>query len=84
VEQLRPRIFCVADDDGVGVRLRVFRDERHVRPAEDDGDAATSKVIREFVRAHRGSGDDGEADEIGVEIQRDIGDTLVNQSYVRR
>lgn len=83
-EELGPRIFGVADDDRVGVRCGVGGNEGDMRAAEDDGDTAAAEVVGEFVGADGRARDDREADEIGIQIKRDVGDALVKQLRVCR
>ena len=66
------------DDDGVGVRLRILGDEGDVGAAENDFDAALTKFGSEFVGAHRGAGDDGESDEIGLQVGGHVGNSFVD------
>ena len=81
-QQLRPGIFGVADDDGIGVRLGVVGNERYVRPAEHDRDAALPKMIGQFISAHRRAGDDGQPNEVGIKIKRHIGNAFIEQLQI--
>ena len=81
-QELRPGVLGVADDDGVGVRGGVIGDERDMRSAEDDGEAAAAEMIGERVGADGGAGDHGEADQVRVEVERDVGDALVDEAHV--
>ncbi len=76
-EQLRPRIFGIAGDDGVGVWLGVVRDKRHMRPTQHNLNTTLPKVIRQFVGANRRPGDNGQPNEVGIQAERHVGDAFV-------
>ena len=73
-----PRILGVAHHHRVGVRLCVLGDQRDMRPAENDRDAARPEVIGEGVGADGGPRDDRESDEVHVEVERDVRDALID------
>ena len=77
-QQLRPGVFRVADHDSVRVRLCVLGNERHMRPAQHHGDASRAEVICEFVSTPRRAGDDGEPDQVCLQVERHVGDPFVD------
>ena len=50
-----------------------------MRSAQHHGDAARAEMIREFVSAPRRAGDDGQPDQIRIQIERHIGDPFVDE-----
>ena len=78
-QQFRPGIFGITDNDRIRMRLGVVGCERYVRSAHDNLDATLSKTRRNLVGALRRSGNNGNTDEVNVDIQRDILDAFVIQ-----
>ena len=76
-QQFWPGIFGIADNDRIGVRLRVVGHQRDVWPTHDDPDPPLPEVRRDFIGALRRTGDNGDADQVDVEILRNILDAFV-------
>jgi hypothetical protein len=82
-QQLRPGLLGVADAHRVGILHGLLRQQRDVRTAQHHRDGARTIVPGELVAARRAAGDDGDADEVGREIGRHVGDALVVEREFR-
>ncbi len=83
-QQLRPGLLCIADADRIGVLRRFLRHQRDVRAAEHHLDLARAVVPGQLIAARCASGDHGDADELGIEIARYVGDAFVVEREVDR
>ena len=81
-QQAGPLVLGVADHDGVGVGLGIVGDEGHMGPAEHHGGAPPAEVLRQLVGPGGGAGDDGQADDVGVEVRIDVLDALVDADHL--
>ena len=61
------------------MRQRVVWDERDVRTAEHDRNAALAVVTCKFVGAVGSSGNNGHADDVDIEVRRNVFDAFVEQ-----
>ena len=85
LQQPRPRFLGISDDDAVGMVDGFLGDQRRVHAAEDHRDVPVPESPRQLVRARRGSGNDGDADQIGVNrVWIDVVHALVEQRDIGR
>ena len=82
-EQPRPFLFGIPDHDAVGMGLCIVRHEGHMGTAQHDADPAAAEMTRQLVRAPGRAGDHRHAYDVGLKIQVDIGDPLVDADDVR-
>ena len=78
-KQLGPRVLGVANNDAVGVRVRVVWHQRDVRASENHWYAARSEVRGQFVCARGSAGNDRHADHIRGKVQVDVFDAFIDE-----
>src|SRR6266581_9099120 len=66
-QELRPRLFCVPDDNGVRVRLSLVGNERRVYSTNDHRHTHLSQLAREIVDTRSIRRNTGDADNIGID-----------------
>ncbi len=77
-QQFGPGIFGVAGDNGIGVGLGVFGDERDVRPTQHHRDAPAAVVVGQLISADGRAGDNRHADQVGLQGQVNVFDAFVD------
>ena len=63
------------------MRLSIVGHQGDVRPTKHHRDLAPAEVIGKLVRPHRRARDHRHADQVGLKIQIDVGDPLVDASH---
>ena len=61
---------------------RIIGYERHVRTAKNNRHTAPPKMIGQFIGTHCRAGNDGESDQVRVEVQWHVCDSLIVQFQV--
>lgn len=77
VENARPRILGLADDDGVGVAGGLLRKSGRMRSADHDGHAATGKLPGEVIGVECGRRGCGDPHQVSRSVEPNRFDDLV-------
>jgi hypothetical protein len=80
-QELRPGLFRVADDHGVGVSGRFARDECGMNAAEDDRNPALPEMVGQFVGAGSGAGDGADAYDVRLRVPVYVMDAFVYDDH---
>jgi len=65
------------------MRLRIFGNQRHMRPAQHNRDAALPEVFRQFICTLSRPGNDRHPDEVGLNVERHVLNSLVHQFDIK-
>jgi hypothetical protein len=82
VDDLLPHGLGLADDDGLGVLLDLFRDEARVKAAHDHGHAPAAVLAGDLVAAPGGVGLDGHGDEVRGLVEGQLLHAVVVEAHL--
>jgi hypothetical protein len=80
-QELRPGLFRIANDHGVGMLGRFVRDERGVDPTEDNRNPALPEMVGQFVGAGSGAGNGTDAYDIRLRVPVYVVDAFVYDDH---